>query len=242
MIKTKYFFVMAIVIGYLTGVGLEVIAEGPDAKLSKFAQSTPINLKFIQLPTFLKSAELSGTSSPIIEQANVSWEIIPVEQTKPDGKKHFVNAPLCIFHSSESVEHSTCVVCVFNPREDQVTWENFGLAQGRIELPDGYMASDSLPIPTEEPDPLTDPIPVEWVSSVLIGLCKVDGQGCTPGFWKTHSILGPATPDSWPVSVNEGDDFETLFGLTPGSLWLPPTNGPNAIVTPSLRTNRSLSG
>ncbi|HEX9713283.1 MAG TPA: hypothetical protein VGB52_12150 [Actinomycetota bacterium] len=38
------------------------------------------------------------------------------------------------------------------------------------------------------------------------------GEGCTPGFWKTH-------PNSWPAGINPGDTLETWFDV-PDSLGL----------------------
>ena len=38
------------------------------------------------------------------------------------------------------------------------------------------------------------------------GICKVMGEGCTPGFWKNHV-------DSWPAQYQPTDDFDTVFGV-----------------------------
>jgi len=207
--KVRYIFVVAIVFGYLAGIGLEYLAEGQESKIQQLVSGSTVS--FFELPTFLKSAQLSETSTSIIDTANVGWDVVPLLVNAGTQNAGFINTPECVFHSSESVSHNTCVICVLNPSEEDENWDISGLASGRIELPDGYTGSTTINIPMTDPDPLWEPVDIKQVMSVLIGLCKEDGQGCTPGFWKTHSILGPATPDSWPNTVLETDDFETLF-------------------------------
>jgi hypothetical protein len=50
------------------------------------------------------------------------------------------------------------------------------------------------------------------------------GEGCTPGFWKTHpEIWDGIAPDGVNAGFTTGTDFFAYFGITPGTCGLPNT-------------------
>jgi len=94
--------------GFVTGLGLEVIAEGQESKLQTLVNNVQINS--FQFP-ILRTAELAEDASAVIENADVGFEIVPI--TIGEGlDSHFINIPVCKFHSAESILHETCVICI----------------------------------------------------------------------------------------------------------------------------------
>ena len=101
------------IIGVLTGLTLENIIEGDEAKLRSFLQGLKTN--FVGFP--LHYAELSAVEN-MITHAQIDFEII-MTAVDPDpnvaGDEHFLNQiSECVFTSDESLDFETCLICVIS--------------------------------------------------------------------------------------------------------------------------------
>lgn len=78
------------------------------------------------------------------------------------------------------------------------TYTNIGTASGSFTDTAGHIGTDT-----------------ESDESSYTGEDQMGGEGCTPGFWKTHSIYGPAPLAGWPDTDYHPDDFvNDIFGTT----------------------------
>ncbi len=213
--KKLVLFAVIAAFGFVTGLGLEVIAEGQESKLQTLVNNVQINS--FQLP-ILRTAELAEDASAVIENADVGFEIVPI--TIGEGlDSHFINIPVCKFHSAESILHETCVICILENELGEPVGE------GRIdfvtELPSGafYEGSTTLEIPMTDFTNIED-LDVKNIEAVTIKVCEPpDGtEGCTPGYWKQVQHFG-----SWPTSgpdhldnivdpITQNTLFSTIFG------------------------------
>jgi len=157
--------------------------------------------------SILKSAELSSNVQSIIEQASIGFGIGSFLQD-PDSipnteDEFFVNGiDECRFHSAENIERETCVICALTNSQ------GVEVAQGRVDLPQGYTASDTLEIQITDFE-LVENIDVKNIQGVAIGICNPPTQGCSQGYWKQSQHF-----DSW-TNHSPNDSFKTTFGLGP---------------------------
>jgi len=111
------------IIGVLTGLMLENIIEGDEAKLRSFLQGLKTN--FVAFP--FQYGELASVQN-MISHATIDFEIIKTT-VDPDGipgtgDEHFLNQiSECVFTSEESLDFETCLVCVISshPPKDVVS-------------------------------------------------------------------------------------------------------------------------
>jgi len=101
------------IIGVLTGLSLENIIEGDEAKLRSFLQGLKTN--FVAFP--LQYGELSVVEN-MISHAIIDFKIIKTT-VDPDpsipGDEHFINQiSECVFTSEESLDFETCLVCIIS--------------------------------------------------------------------------------------------------------------------------------
>ena len=142
-----------------------------------------------------------------INSASISFDI-GIREVELNGKTSFQNVvDQCVFHSPESFD-PLCIKCMFLNNDGQV------IAQGEVEDPDmSYTASDQVPIEMFPSDVEPASIDVQDVEKVRLEICgSKGGQGCTPGFWKTHT-----TNAVWgPTGYSTSNSFRTIFEIDVG--------------------------
>ena len=97
--KKLHIFLIVAAVGYLTGLGLEVIAEGSDSKLEKLISNA--SMEYYESPQIIKGAYLLNNEMTI--GADVGFEIVPI----PVGTGTdtiLIDTPVCIFHSAENID------------------------------------------------------------------------------------------------------------------------------------------
>lgn len=161
-----FLFIIVAVFGFATGLGAEFLLEGEMSKVQQLIMGTSFEIHKISI---LKSAELSTNTQSILEQASIGFDIIPFLQDPdsiPDTEdEFFVNGiDACRFHAAENIEHETCIICTL------IDWQGEEVSQGRIDLPEGYTASDTLEIPITDFE-LVENIDVKNIEGTKIGIC-----------------------------------------------------------------------
>ena len=155
----------------------------------------------------LKTGQMSDELSSIIDVASVSFGLA-VQPVDPNPKivgDEFLDNIIkeCKFHSDQSINTKTCVVCKLNDANGKP------VAQGKVDLPGGYTASQTLKVQiTDTTSPASNG--VKNIHSVRLEVCDFR-QGCSPGFWKNHLQLWVPETGFHPT-----DKFSTIFGL-PGN-------------------------
>ena len=215
--------------GYATGILLESIAYGDESKIQSLMKTGSLTEKWI--PFGIGSAILdsdgfqsaisldSGSvlfiqeghlllNDPILTKGYVDFTIEKVEEVDEFGNNIFVNKVTeCIFQPKDSIPEAFCLICKLT--DDSIP--PVPIAHGQIQPLNGLVALKEETLTIHPIDEAGDPWAnnVDRVHGVIIKVCLPGdgGEGCTPGFWKTHSASGPATPDSWPDS---GSDFNAM--------------------------------
>jgi len=146
---------------------------------------------------------IAGVTS-VIEQASISFEI-DVITVDPDGvtntkDEYFINAvSQCIFNSNENIETETCLVCTLTDSEQK------SLGNGRVDLPEGYVSTQSIPIEITELE-FEGANDVTNVHGVKLEVCS-SNEGCTPGYWRSDL-------ESWEqTGLSPEYKFSEVFGL-----------------------------
>ena len=114
-----FLFLIVAVIGYASGLGLEVLVEGEMAKVHQFVFAS--HYTFYSVNPLIKSAEMSSSLQSIIDSASIGWGIKPL-LIDEQGEKFFKNiVNECKFHSPESIkgfdfpddniDDGICLVC-----------------------------------------------------------------------------------------------------------------------------------
>jgi len=264
--KIALIFVLIAILGYGTGLVVEVIAEGDDSKLQRLAdtgQFDPswipfllnadlykfnnligsLSLEFLDIPKFIQIGQLLVQEQAPIDHANVAFDI-EVIKVIDEGKTSLQNVVSeCIFHSPDDFT-PLCIICKVLDAGGNV------IGKGAITDPTmSYTGSTTIPIPLSpvpepylemEPELTMDyilhlekvdkmlqssvqtiegglPAPqtndVQDVEGVRLILCEFN-EGCTPGFWQTHSEFGPAHFNAWPTTgFMTGEFYLDVFGI-----------------------------
>jgi len=213
-----YVWLIAIaVMGYSSGILLESIAYGEDSKIQSLLQTGTVTQQWIPFGiglelsksnTFSTSVPVAYDSMAFLKEGNLLMNdeiltdgyvdfVISVENINKEFLANKVD--ICIFQSKENIPEASCVIC-------ELTDENF------VKIASGETAVNGLMAFTPTVDIKIDTFEFPWannvenVHGVRIKVCLPGdgGEGCTPGFWKTHSASGPAAFDAWP---DEGVDF-----------------------------------
>jgi len=238
--KVVLFFVLTAVLGYGTGLMMEVIAEGDESKLQTLADTGQFNpewvpylvkadlykindlvdrasVEYLDMPKFVQIGELSEDEESPINSANLAIDI-GINKVIIDNKKSLQNvANMCIFHSPENFE-PMCVICrLLDAIGGTVLGEGI-IADDREYIGSTQEEIDVFPVLPAGAPPLNpgDPLPndIQEIMTIEVELCRL--QGCTPGFWKTHSELGPASFNAWPTTdFTTGQLYLTVFGINP---------------------------
>jgi hypothetical protein len=91
------------------------------------------------------------------------------------------------------------------------TWEYFAI--GMWAVGEQTNTATAFGEYTDDGDNLAAPSASD--SATYVGEEPMGGEGCTPGFWKTHSIYGPAPEAGWADTDYYPDDFvNEIFGTT----------------------------
>jgi len=265
--KIALIFVLIAILGYGTGLVVEVIAEGDDSKLQRLADTgqfdpswipfllnadlynfnnliETISLEFLDIPKFVQIGQLLVQEEAPIDHANVAFdiEVIKVIEEGQISLQNVVSE--CIFHSPDDFA-PLCIICKVLDAGGNV------IGKGAITDPTmSYTGSTIIPIPLSpvpepylemEPELTMDyilhlekvekmllqssvqtiegglPAPqtndVQDVEGVRLILCEFN-EGCTPGFWRTHSEFGPASFNAWPTTgFMTGEFYLDVFGI-----------------------------
>jgi hypothetical protein len=224
-----WFFILILAVGgYLSGVVLDGIAMGDDSKLINLlttgsldsnwipfstTQEKLISLGILDNPSFsyviplIKHAQLAEGTQVVISQASISFGVGSTLMD-PDGipnseDEYFADGiTQCNFHSYDDVPFNTCVLCTLTSIEEN--GEHTYLAQGQMNLTNGYQASSKLEIPITE-YAYEEANDFNNVDGVIVQLCD-NGLGCTADFWKQEQSL-----ESWPASILPDETFESVF-------------------------------
>jgi len=180
-------------------------------------------LKGLTMYGLLEEEGESIAVSSVIDQASISFEL-DVITVDPDGvtntkDEYFINAiSQCVFSSDENINTETCLVCTLTDSEQN------SLGNGRVELPDGYVATQSITIEISELefDGAND---ITNVHGVKLEVCS-SNEGCTPGYWRSHL-------ESWPSEISPEYKFSEVFGLLESET-ITINQHPNRIVDPTL--------
>ena len=223
-----WFFILILAVGgYLSGVVLDGIAMGDDSKLMNLLTTGSLDNSWIPFSTtqekldslgilnypsndiipLIKYAHLAEGTQIIISHASIGFDVGSTLMD-PDGipdseDEYFVGGiTQCNFHSFDDVPFNTCVLCTLTSIEEN--GEHTPLAQGQMDLPEGYQASSKLQIPITEHffEAEND---FNNVDGVVVQLCD-NGLGCTADFWQQEQSL-----ESWPASILPDDTFESVF-------------------------------
>lgn len=233
--------------GYATGILLESVAFGNESKIQSLVQTGSLSEKWIPFgigSAFLKSNSYESAISldsgsllfiqegnllvndPILTNGYVDFTIEKVPEVDEFGNNIFVNKVTeCIFQPKDSIPEVTCLIC------NLTDISGIPVAHGLKDLTGIGLNALQPEVLTIHPiDEVNDPWAnnVDNIHGVSIKVCLPGdgGEGCTPGFWKTHGVDGPATPDSWPETgpdhlggnidpLTEDTLYFTVFGENP---------------------------
>jgi len=226
--KLKWIILIIVVVGYFSGVILDAIAMGDDSKLIKLLTTGSLDSSWIPFSTtqeklsllgildnsaysfvapMINFAQLSEDTQILIGHGTISFGLgstLIDPDGIPDSQDEYISGGItqCNFHSYDDVPLNTCVLCTLTSIEEN--GEHIPLAQGQIDLPDGYHASSRLEIPiTEYAFPEANNY--NYVDGVIVQLCD-NGLGCTADFW-----LQEQSTESWPTSISPNETFENVF-------------------------------
>jgi len=241
--KLKWIILILAVGSYSTGVVLDGIAMGDDSKLMKLLTTGSLDSSWIPFSTTQEKLSLLG----ILDSSDYSF-VVPMinyaqlaEDTQilighgtisfglgstlidPDGipdthDEYFTGGiTQCNFHSFDDVPLNTCVSCTLTSIEEN--GEHILLAQGQIDLPDGYVASSKLEIPITD-FAFEGANDYNYVDGVIVQLCD-NGLGCTADFWQQEQSI-----ESWPTSISPKEKFKKVFQRTISDIegWTGPPN------------------
>jgi len=135
--------------GFGVGLHLDLIDTGEMFHIENLVKNADLES---QSNSLLSNAFMSTDVEGLIQHASISLGLVkvlvdPSIEEPNSGDEYFDNLiNECRFHSDESIEGNTCVLCkLVDPEINDV------IAKGVIELPDGYEASDKVTIEFDEP-------------------------------------------------------------------------------------------
>lgn len=227
--KLYLILIISFAIGYAGGLGLEFALADNDSKIYNLVNKGKLSddwIPYYSLFTleelrgaifstkvdipFMQQAYLQEVAESVIEKANVGFTIgSTVVDPDPDvtGDNYFVNqVKTCTFHSDESIDFPTCVICQLN--DTKTDPENpIVVANGTIDLEEGYTASSQVSIPLSS-GPEHPENNVKNIHTIGIAVCEGTGEGCIAEFWKQEENF-----EFW-VTYSPGDLFSDVFGRT----------------------------
>jgi len=223
------FLLLAVMVGYLSGLMAESAVEGEYSKINSLATTGEFNERWIPFNLspkinefvatygvlsasmgFLNNAEMSDILE--FDSANIDFVISTAKRTATDGTKYFVNRiSECIFQTDDFVA-TTCIVCLLKNSTGDL------IAKGQIDVPLGFNGPVEGPVSilmtefdnTNNPPLIfeADITDVRNVHAVSLAICEEEGtEGCSSKFWKSNK-------KQWPSSLKPKDKFKDVFGIT----------------------------
>lgn len=159
----------------------------------------------------LNDEEQDIDAQAVVTNANVDFKFDVITANPDSPEAHFLNVVSeCSFHSNESIEEPTCVICkLLNSTGDSV-------GTGRTELPGGYVGSENIPIAISDVE-FEGQNSVFSVVGVELSVCDVS-QGCSVAFWKSNQLAWNdiPVPQSTPFRLaffgpNDTETFEIML-------------------------------
>jgi len=199
----KVLVIISIIFAGVFSFGMVAAAVPAGQMAESFENLSNDILKGLAMYGLLDEDESIAVSS-VIDQASISFEldVITVDPDSiPNTKdEFFINAiSQCIFSSDEEINTETCLICTLTDSEQN------SLGHGRVDLPDGYVATQSIPIEISELefDGAND---ITNVHGVKLEVCS-SNEGCTPGYWRSHF-------ETWEeTGLSPEYKFSEVFGL-----------------------------
>ncbi len=227
--KLIMFILMAVIVGYTSGLMAESMVEGEYSKVNSLVATGEFDERWIPFNLSPKITEFVATygvlsasmgfldnaeMSDILEfdSANIDFVISTAKRTATDGTKYLVNRiSECIFETDDFVA-TTCIVCLLKNSTGDL------IAKGQIDVPLGFNGPVEGPVSilmtefdTTNNPPLTfeaDITDVRNVHAVSLAICEEEGtEGCSAKFWKENK-------KQWPSSYDPKDKFIDVFGIT----------------------------
>jgi len=200
-----FLFLISAVVGYASGLGLEVLVEGEMAKANQFVYD--YHYTFYSMNSIIKSAEMSSDLQSVIDSASIGWGVDAL-LIDEQGEKYFKNiVNECKFHSPESIlgfdfpndniDDGICIVCKILG-EDAYNI----LGKGQLDLPNGYDSSETefIEIPDEDMVQVGSVARVEiLIQSVILDFTGLaDGETLSDQYFIDFGIWieGKACPSS----------------------------------------------
>ena len=224
-------WVLIVMIGfsaYSTGIILDGVAMGDDYKISSLVEDGFSSDKWLPFSTtaeklqlfgliehtlfsfsvpLINYAELADDTQMIISHGSISFTLgstLSDPDGIPNSSDEFFSDGIthCNFHSPDDVPVDTCVACTLSSAETDGTQTL--LAQGMMDLPEGYVASTRLKIPITE-FAFDGANNVNNIDGIIVQLCD-NSAICTTEQWQLEENM-----EIWPSSVNPNETFENIF-------------------------------
>ena len=150
-------------------------------------------------------------AAAIVTNATIDFKFDVITADPGTADAHFLNViSECSFHSDESIEEATCVICKLT----NSTGHSVGT--GRVDLPGGYENSDSVPIQISDVE-FEGQNSVFSVVGVELSVCDV-GEGCNVQFWQENEFAWALIPVEQDASFrlaffgpNDSETFEIML-------------------------------
>jgi len=215
--KVIVFLLLAVVVGYTSGLMAESAVEGEYSKVQSLVNSGEFDERWIPFSLSQKINEFTATygvlsaSMGFLENAEMMDPMINAEidfiietatREAEDGSKYLVNRiSECVFQADDLILTS-CIICLL--KDDTGTL----IAKGQTDVGNGFEGPGDGPlsIPLMEfLDNDVDITDVRNVHGVELAICG-DGEGCSAKFWEKNK-------KQWPSSLDPKDKFKDVFDI-----------------------------
>jgi len=218
--KLIVFLLLAVIVGYTSGLMAESAVEGEYSKINSLAATGEFNETWIPFSLSQKINEFTATygvlsaSMGFLENAemmdlptnaNIDFVIETAKRSNEDGNYLVNRISECIFTADEDIITS-CIICLLKNINGDI------IAGGEEPVGPFYEAGTTLSIPMTEFDnthnnlPLAEPADitdVRIVHGVALAICD-EGEGCSAKFWKKNK-------KQWPSEYDPKDKFNFIF-------------------------------
>ncbi len=224
--KLFVFILLAVMVGYTSGLMAEAAMEGEYSKINSLAATGEFNEKWIPFNLspkinefvatygvlsasmgFLENAEMANIPENTI--AEIDFTISTEKRTSLiDGGNYLVNRiSECIFEADQLI-FTSCIICLL--KDDTGT----NIAKGQTNIGTQYDPADgSISIPMTEFLELDPPMEFEQditdvrnVHAVELGICIDGDEGCSAKFWERNK-------KQWPPAYDDKDKFKFVFDI-----------------------------
>jgi len=220
--KVIVFLLMAVVVGYLSGLMAESAVEGEYSKINSLATTGEFNETWIPFSLSQKINEFTATygvlsssmgflgnaemMDPAIN-AEIDFVIETARRSNGDGNYLVNRISECVFKADEDIITS-CIICLLKNITGDI------IAGGQTPVGPAYVSGTSISIPMTEFDtthnlPVANPADitdVRIVHGVKVAICG-EGEGCSAKFWKSNK-------KQWPSLYDPDDKFNDVFSTS----------------------------